>query len=305
MSPRPRACPLGLAPGPDRHGPGRAGSPVPRPAGPTIARGRRRAVVRARHAVLISGSRSGLLSHAMDEARHIPPGCTRPRVLVVDDDPDIGTLLERYLGSRGLDVHVVQSAGELARELDRRRFDILLLDLGLPDGDGLDALRELRRVWHGPLLIISGRGDSAERAIGLELGADDFIAKPFDLRELLARIHAVRRRATAPQGVPPPLEIDGLHIDVGSRTVVGRDGEPIGLTRGEFDLLTALLRKAGATVSRDELMNALHGHEAGPFDRAIDVQISRLRRKIERDSSHPRLIESVRGAGYRLGMRRH
>ncbi|MFZ5657924.1 MAG: response regulator [Pseudomonadota bacterium] len=111
--------------------------------------------MRLRRAAVISALRNGLLSQKMDETHHISPGSTRPRVLVVDDDPDIGMLLERYLGSRGLDVRVIQSARELARELHRRRFDILLLDLGLPDGDGLDALRELRRVWHGPLLIYS------------------------------------------------------------------------------------------------------------------------------------------------------
>lgn len=238
----------------------------------------------------------------MDDSSSNGPGGPRSRILVVDDDPGIGMLLERYLGGRGLEVRVVRSAGALRRELVRPAFDVLLLDLGLPDGDGLDALRELRQAWRGPLLIVSGRADSTERAIGLELGADDFVAKPFDLRELLARIHAVQRRCATP-GAPRPLEVDGLRVDLDTRTVFGRDGEPLGLTGGEFELLLALMRKAGSTVTRDELMYALHGHDAGPFDRAIDVQVSRLRRKIERDHSRPCLIQSVRGAGYRLGAR--
>ena len=237
----------------------------------------------------------------MEQTRAAEPGCERTRVLVVDDDPGVAALLERYLAGRGMEVDVAATARDLRDRIARFDFDVLLLDLGLPDGDGIDALRELRREWDGPLLIISGRGEVAERAIALELGADDFVPKPFDLRELLARINAVRRRRDAATSRARAVDVDGLHIDPEARTVTGRDGRDVGLTQGEFQLLLALLRRAGATVSRDQLMNELHGHGAGPYDRAIDVQVGRLRRKIERDAREPRLIQSVRGAGYRLG----
>lgn len=232
-----------------------------------------------------------------------PSGVTALQVLVVDDDPGVGGLLHRYLSGRGMGVRVARSMQELRHEVACHDFDVLLLDLGLPDGDGLDALRELRTHWHGPLLIISGRGDSSERSIGLELGADDFIPKPFDLREVLARISAVQRRVAPSAGSARALKLDGLQIDVDARAVTGRDGGDVRLTHGEFELLMELVKKAGMTVSRDELMNRLHGHASGPYDRAIDVQVARLRRKIERDSNRPCLIQSVRGAGYRLGLK--
>lgn len=263
----------------------------------------RRAVAPGRMGLLCWGVRE-LRMPPMEEVQCAPPR-VQTRVLIVDDDPGIGALLDRYLSGRGMQVRVVQSAGELQHELSHSEFDVLLLDLGLPDGDGLDSLRLLRARWSGPLLIISGRGESSERAIGLELGADDFIPKPFDLREVLARIHAVRRRSDAMPSRSRPFDVDGLHIDLQQRTVVGRDGGVVDLTDGEFSLLAALVQSAGTTVSRDDLMNRLHGRDAGPFDRSIDVQISRLRRKIERDVSQPRLIQSVRGTGYRMVAPRH
>lgn len=225
-------------------------------------------------------------------------------VLVVDDDEDIVELLTRYLGRHGLQVSSVGSAAGLRSATAGREFDVILLDLGLPDADGLDALRDLRRRWSGALLIISGRGDAAERAVGLELGADDFLAKPFDLRELLARIHSVQRRIAGPRVAPQPeYEIDGLRVDPLARDVYGRDGRPLNLTAGEFELFQLLAAQPGRAVHRDELLTAIHGRVGGPFDRAIDMQVGRLRRKVERDPSEPRLIRSVRGAGYMLGVR--
>jgi two-component system OmpR family response regulator len=179
---------------------------------------------------------------------------------------------------------------------------VVLLDLGLPDEDGLDLMRALRRQWLGPVIIVSGRGEPVERIIGLELGADDYVSKPFDLRELLARIRSVLRRARPVEeadGVPV-FEFDGWRLDTRSRSLAGPDGSEIALTSGEFELLLALLQRAGEVLTRDQLMNVLHGHDAGPYDRAIDVQIGRLRRKIEADPARPRLIKSVRGAGYLL-----
>jgi len=222
------------------------------------------------------------------------------RILIVEDDAAVADLLKRYLEGRGMAVMVVASLAALQTALHERAFDVLLLDLGLPDGDGMAALLDVRAEWKGPLLIISGRAESAEHVLGLELGADDFIDKPFDLREVLARIHAAHRRASVPKALC--CQVDGLRIDLQARTVTGRDDQPIALTSGEFDLLAVLLRAPQQSLSRDALMVATRGRAAGPFDRAVDIQIGRLRQKIERDPAQPRLVQSVRGVGYRLGM---
>ena len=228
----------------------------------------------------------------------------QPHVLVVDDDAEIGGILSRYLGGQGMRVSLAGDGGQLREAMRRLQpIDVVLLDLGLPGEDGLSLIRELRGHWHGPVIIISGRGESVERVVGLELGADDYVTKPFDLRELLARIRSVLRRAQPIAAAPTPAathgyEFEGLRLEVASRRLAGRDGQDIPLTRGEFDLLLVLVERAHQVLSRDQLMNALHGRDAGPFDRAIDVQIGRLRKKIERDPAHPELIKSVRGAGY-------
>lgn len=223
-------------------------------------------------------------------------------VLVVDDDAEIGALLSRYLGSQGLRVSVAEDGAQLRAAMLEPLFDVVLLDLGLPDEDGLALIRDLRSRWQGPVIIVSGRGESVERVIGLELGADDYVTKPFDLRELLARIHSVLRRAhpTPTTGSPTRsgFEFEGLRLDVPSRRLVGREGSDIQLTTGEFDLLLALVQRPHQVLSRDQLMNAVHGRDAGPFDRAIDVQIGRLRRKLEVDPAKPQVIKSVRGVGY-------
>lgn len=229
----------------------------------------------------------------------------RPHVLVVDDDVEIGLLLERYLSEHGYRTSRVEDAAGLRKALRGDHIDLMLLDLGLPDADGLNLLREFRQGWPGPVIVVSGRGEPVERVVGLELGADDFIDKPFDLRELLARIRSVLRRA-APRvdaEISHRIEFDDLCLDLASRRLSGRDGNAIDLTSGEFDLLRVLLEHANQVLSRDQLMNHLHGHDSGPFDRSIDVQVSRLRRKIERDAAQPKLIQSVRGAGYLMAAR--
>ena len=227
-------------------------------------------------------------------------------VLVVDDDPEIGALLQRYLAAQGLRISVAESGAQVRAAMMAARFDLVLLDLGLPDEDGLDLMRDLRNHWRGPVIIVSGRGDSVERVVGLELGADDYVTKPFDLRELLARIRSVLRRVQ-PVAAPEPLprtgfEFEGLRLDVLSRSLTDRNGTQIPLTTGEFDLLHVFLQRPNQVLSRDQLMNAVHGRDAGPFDRAIDVQIGRLRRKLEADAARPELIKSVRGAGYLLAV---
>jgi two-component system OmpR family response regulator len=237
-----------------------------------------------------------------------PHDLSHPSVLVVDDDDEIGALLHRYLSGQGLRVEVLGDAASLRERIERAAPDLVLLDLGLPDEDGLSVMRDLQR-HQVPVIIVSGRGDSVERVVGLELGADDYVTKPFDLRELLARIRSVLRRSalrsaiapaqpSASAGGAPAFEFGGFRLEPDARRLLAADGREVALTTGEFDLLHALLQRPNLVLSRDQLMNSVHGREAGPYDRAIDVQIGRLRRKIEADPAHPHLIKSVRGAGY-------
>jgi DNA-binding response OmpR family regulator len=226
----------------------------------------------------------------------------RPHVLVVDDDPEIGMLLSRYLDGHGLRVSVAADGAQLRAIMRGNAIDLMLLDLGLPDEDGLTLMRDLRRDWQGPVIIVSGRGESVERIVGLELGADDYVTKPFDLRELLARIRSVLRRVQSPAAATPTtprgFEFEGRRLDVSMRRLANGDDDDVPLTTGEFDLLLVLLQRPHQVLTRDQLMDAVHGRQAGPFDRAIDVQIGRLRRKLEVDPANPQLIKSVRGAGY-------
>ncbi|HEY4529684.1 MAG TPA: response regulator transcription factor [Luteimonas sp.] len=229
----------------------------------------------------------------------------RPDVLVVDDDTDIVALIQRYLAAHGFSVRAAHSGAGMHAALGAAAPDLVLLDLGLPDIDGLSLLQQLRAQWQGPVIVVSGRGEAVERVVGLELGADDYVAKPFDFRELLARIRSVLRRAAPIEPLPPAdpprrLAFAHLVVDLGARRMHDADGAEITLTTGEFDLLRALLERPNEVRSRDELMTSLYGREAGPFDRAIDVAIARLRRKVEPDPANPDLIRSVRGLGYLL-----
>ena len=230
---------------------------------------------------------------------------SRPHVLVVDDDAEIAALVCRYLEGQGYRVSTATSGAQLRESLTGPPIDLILLDLTLPDEDGLLLLRYLQGHWCGPVIVVSGRGESIERVVGLELGADDYVTKPFELRELLARIRSVLRRvrtepAPAIVGSTGEIRFDGLRLQPSSRQLIDRDGREVELTSGEFELLQALLARPNQVLTRDQLMNFMHGRDAGPFDRAIDVKIGRLRRKIEVYSSHPQLIKSVRGAGYVL-----
>jgi len=231
----------------------------------------------------------------------VPPS----KLLLVDDDPDIAALLGRYLQANGFRTVAASSAAQARAAIDDS-VDLVLLDLGLPDEDGLSLLRHLQSRWRGPVIVVSGRGEAVERVVGLELGADDYVAKPFDFRELLARIRSVLRRA-APAAAPAPvaaqcLEFGGYRLDLPARRLNDAAGQEVALTTGEFELLRALAERPREVLSRDQLMNRVHGRDAGPFDRAIDVGIGRLRRKIEADPATPQLIKSVRGAGYMLAV---
>ena len=227
---------------------------------------------------------------------------TSPHLLIVDDDAEIQALVERYFSLQGFRVSTAGDGAAMRAALAAADIDIVLLDLGLPREDGFELTRYLREHWKGAIIIITGRGESVDRVVGLELGADDYVTKPFDLRELLARVRSVLRRVAPAQAAPGSdaqlVEFAGFRLDAQARRLFGRDGGEIALTTGEFELLQVFLGAAGRVLSRDQLINQVHGRDAGPFDRSIDVQVGRLRRKIERDAANPELIKSVRGAGY-------
>ncbi len=219
------------------------------------------------------------------------------RVLVIDDDERLSALLRRYLGERGLEVHTRPDARSGQEALRSRSFDALILDVMLPDGDGFEVCRAVRASSDIPIVMLTARGDEMDRIIGLELGADDYLPKPFNPRELLARLRAVlRRRAPAPARADV-LRYGRLEIDRGAREV-RVDGQPRPLTAHQLALLVALAERAGRVQSRDQLVEQVGTEGDDPWDRSIDVHISRIRAAIEDDPKSPRIIKTVRGAGY-------
>jgi two-component system phosphate regulon response regulator OmpR len=229
---------------------------------------------------------------------------SRTRILVVDDDRRLRELLDRYLGEQGFAVKVVDGAESMDRALGRELFDLMVLDLMLPGEDGLSICRRLRGAGRSiPIIMLTAKGDDVDRIVGLELGADDYLAKPFNPRELVARIHAVLRRAPATEvpGAPAPedqrVEFGRIRLDLGTRAMQ-RDGQPVALTTAEFALLKVLVQHPRQPLSRDKLMELARGREYEVFDRSIDVQISRLRKLIEDDPAEPRYIQTVWGFGY-------
>lgn len=222
----------------------------------------------------------------------------RPRILVVDDDPSLRELLQEYLGGQGFDVHGVEDAAGLDAHLAQHGADLVLLDLMLPGEDGLSLARRLRGAGNLPIIMLSARGEDVDRIVGLEVGADDYLAKPFNPRELLARIRALLRRNTA---APPPSgtvhAFGPYRLDPGSHSLT-RDGAEVGLTAGEYALLCLFAEHPNRVLSRDQLVDLLKGYERNPFDRSIDVRVTRLRRKIEADPASPRYIRTIRGEGY-------
>ena len=207
-----------------------------------------------------------------------------------------------YLRGHGFEVQVAGSLGIGREHLARESYDGLVLDLMLPDGDGLDLTRELRtqpRTRRLPLLMLTARGEPLDRIVGLEIGADDYLPKPFEPRELLARLKALLRRSAPDVAADEVMEFGRLVVDVGGRQAL-LDGRTCELTSHQFDLLVVLARSAGRVLSRDQIMDALKGHPLEAFDRSIDVHISALRKKLGDDPKNPRFIQTVRSAGYML-----
>jgi DNA-binding response OmpR family regulator len=222
------------------------------------------------------------------------------RVLLIDDDLRLTRMVGDYLRGHGLEI---ESAGSLTEGRARLRgghFDALILDLMLPDGDGLDLTRELRAdaaTRRLPLLMLTARGEPMDRIIGLEIGADDYLPKPFEPRELLARVKALLRRATPEPPIDEVLQFGRLEIDLGAREA-RLDGKRCDLTGHQFELLVVLAQSPGRVLSRDQIMDALKGHPMEAFDRSIDVHVSRLRSVIEDDPKNPKRVLTVRGTGY-------
>jgi two-component system phosphate regulon response regulator OmpR len=223
----------------------------------------------------------------------------KTQVLVVDDDASLRELLTDYLQREGFQVTGVAEGSAMFEQLSRSEPDIIILDLMLPGDDGLTLARRLRQKTLVPIIMLSARGDEIDRIIGLEVGADDYLAKPFNPRELLARIRAVLRRPVRAYdpGASDQIPFGPYRLELPSRRLT-RDGEPISLTGSEFDLLRIFAEQPNRVLDRDRLLDLLKGYERNPFDRSIDVQVARLRAKIEPDKKEPRYIRTVWGRGY-------
>src|SRR6266511_6347078 len=227
-----------------------------------------------------------------------------PKILVVDDDVRLRDLLSRYLGEQGFQVATLSDARDLDKKLQRDPPHLLVLDLMLPGEDGLAVCRRLRGAGESvPIIMLTAKGEDVDRIVGLEMGADDYLPKPFNPRELVARINAVlRRRAAplppgAPAVEPEKVSFGNMTVNLATRTIE-RDSQSISLTTGEFALLKVLVTHPRTPLSRDKLMELARGREYEVFDRSIDVQVSRLRKLVEKDPAHPAYIQTVWGFGY-------
>ena len=235
------------------------------------------------------------------------PAMASPHILIVDDDREIRDLLARFLRKHGCRVDTAADGRAMMKLLEVGRFDLVVLDIMMPGEDGLSLCRRLRAASDLPVVMLTAVGEDTDRIVGLEMGADDYVTKPFNPRELLARIKAVLRRAGAPRAASDSAEergrvltFDRWRLDLARRELRAADGTLTPLTAGEFDLLAAFAEHPGRVLSRDQLLDLTPGRAAVAFDRSIDVQLSRLRRKIEQDPKAPELIKTVRGGGYIL-----
>lgn len=232
----------------------------------------------------------------------------RDRILIVDDDEDIRKLLEEYLRKNGFDAQAVADGSAMREALAARPASLVVLDLMLPGEDGLSLCRQLRARSQVPVLMLTAKGDPVDRIIGLEMGADDYLPKPFDPRELVARIRSILRRAKALPAdteinVPEYFSFSGWRLDTKERNLRAPDGVVVPLSGAEYRLLLIFLQNANAVVSRDQLSNFTFGHDADPLDRTIDMQVSRLRERLRDEAREPAIIKTVRGKGYVLAVR--
>jgi two-component system OmpR family response regulator len=227
-----------------------------------------------------------------------------PHILIVDDHGEIRQLVSRALANEGFRVSVAPDGRAMRQVLANSRIDLILLDLMLPGEDGLSLCRDLRAQSNVPIIMLTAKGDEVDRVIGLEMGADDYLPKPFGSRELIARIRAVLRRSRENAAAPDPARqpkhyrFDRWRLDTGRRELVREDGTVVPLSTGEFDLLLVLVQRPQRVLSRDQLLDLARGRAASPLDRSIDTQVSRLRRKLEQDPTNPVIIKTVWGGGY-------
>jgi two-component system phosphate regulon response regulator OmpR len=229
-------------------------------------------------------------------------------IVVVDDEPEICEMLADYLGHAGFAVSTAEDGVAMRRILEQRAADLVILDINMPGEDGLSLARHLRAHTKVGIVMLTAAGEVVDRIVGLEMGADDYLAKPVDMRELLARIRAVLRRVPAPREAPPDERAPATHthkvrlgacqLDLDAHKLYDAGGDEVAITSMEFDLLKAFAEHPNRVLSRDQLLDLAHNKDWEPFDRSIDIRIARLRRKIESDPAKPQVIKTVRGAGY-------
>ena len=231
---------------------------------------------------------------------------TAPSILIVDDDQRLRRLLSRFLFREGYQVREAGNAEEMRRALAVRAADLIVLDLMLPGEDGLSVARELRATSDVAIVMLTGKGSTVDKVVGLEVGADDYITKPFDERELLARVRTVLRRSErrARPGTEAPAgrkaRFHGWCVDLVSHELMSPQGESVAVTGNEFQLLSSMLARPQHALTRQEILDLVFGRDWSPTDRSIDVLVAKLRRKLEDDPKHPRMIKTVRGVGYKF-----
>ncbi|HVZ08354.1 response regulator [Rhodopila sp.] len=227
---------------------------------------------------------------------------TSSRIAVVEDDPDVSRMMVSCMTEHGFEVTPAANGRDLDRVMSSEKIDLVILDVGLPGEDGLSICRRLRGKSSVPIIMVTGRGSDTDRIVGLEIGADDYLPKPFNPRELVARVKAVMRRSAMAErqqaDTARVMMFEGWKLDLARRQLFDPDGQPRSLTSGEFNILAIFCNNPRKVLSRDELLDQLHGRAAAVFDRSVDVQISRLRRKIETRTKDPSFIKTIRYGGY-------
>jgi two-component system OmpR family response regulator len=227
-------------------------------------------------------------------------------ILIVDDDREIRSLLAEYLSANGYRTLIAENGAAMEKELERHHIDLIVLDLNMPGEDGLTLCRKLRVKSSMPVIMLTARSEPIDRILGLEMGADDYLPKPFEPRELLARIRSVLRRSQSASDAfqdassPQKMRFAGWTLDLTARHLIDPDGMVVMLSGAEFRLLKVFLERPNRVLNRDQILNYTHGRDADPFDRSIDIQISRLRQKLKEDARAPQIIKTVRNGGYVL-----